>query len=82
MRVVIKDNGNGIPPERLLELQEKLRTKTLEEERHVGLLNVNGRLSSFLQTKEGAITISVSPDKGTSIVFYLKKGKPNESIDC
>lgn len=82
VRVVIEDNGNGISPERLLELQEKLRTKTLEEERHVGLLNVNGRLSSFLQTKKGAITISGSPDKGTSIVFYLKRGKPDESIDC
>ena len=82
VQVIIQDNGNGISSKQLTEFQKKIKAKTMEEDQHVGLLNVNARLSSFLKSPEGCLDISSSPNKGTSVIFYLKRGKEYAYFDC
>lgn len=90
VKIVIGDDGNGIEPDRLRILQDQLLRKEVEEAHHVGLLNVNSRLSSFCGKKEGCIRIDSRPGEGTEIMFYLwksdereiKQGGYDEDIDC
>ena len=71
--ICIEDNGNGIPEEVLLPLKEKLLRKEVEKSNHVGLLNVNSRLSVFCGAKEGCIFIESRPGEGTSVICCLKR---------
>lgn len=72
VRVDILDDGNGIPEEQLKQMQEKLQKKQVEESSHVGLLNVNSRLSSFQKDAEG-IFLKSKEGEGTHLHFYLSR---------
>lgn len=73
VRVTLEDDGNGIPKEKLEALQLQLKNKELEKSQHVGLLNVNSRLASFLQEKDSYIHIDSQENQGTKLVFDLKR---------
>lgn len=81
IKILIQDNGNGIPEESLRIMQDKLCKREVEEASHVGLLNVNGRLSSFCKSGKGCIFIESKEGMGTQIIFYLKRGNKSEDID-
>lgn len=60
----IADNGCGIAPERLAELQTVLREETFESDGHIGLLNVNSRIRLLYGDAYG-ISIESTPSAGT-----------------
>ncbi len=64
----IKDNGAGIPEEKLNELKLDLKRKTVNYEKHFGILNVNARISSELYGC-GRIDIDSKPCQGTCITI-------------
>ncbi|GLC78221.1 sensor histidine kinase [Lacrimispora brassicae] len=64
----IKDNGAGIPEEKLNELKQDLERKTVNYEKHFGILNVNARISSELYGC-GHIEIDSKPYQGTCITI-------------
>ncbi|GIO16823.1 two-component sensor histidine kinase [Cohnella xylanilytica] len=73
----VSDNGNGIPPEKLLELRERLskhdELRKAEEPAGVGLTNVNDRIKSFFGEKSRLEIIS-EPGKGTcSRIIIVKR---------
>lgn len=74
-KITVWDNGKGISPEKLSDLQKKLINGKEPEERHIGLLNVNQRLRLIFGSQYGC-SIS-SDDSGTSITFTL----PSEPLD-
>lgn len=76
VKITVQDNGNGIPAPILKQMQIKLRQKDVEESHHVGLLNVNSRLSSFCKSEKGCIFISSQEGKGTKIEIFLKQETP------
>lgn len=73
VRVCVDDDGNGIPQERLAELQQKLLHKEVEQSSHVGLLNVNSRLASYEGSESGCIFLESKEGEGTRIYFYLHR---------
>lgn len=60
----IADNGCGIAPDRLAELQTALREETFEPGGHIGLLNVNARIRLLYGDAYG-ISIESTPGAGT-----------------
>ncbi len=68
IRIDVYDDGVGIPPEKLREIQNSLRDVELREERsdasHIGLLNVNKRIQLrfgreyglWIESEEGIYT--------------------------
>ncbi|MGG6310657.1 sensor histidine kinase [Paenibacillus macerans] len=87
IRIVVQDNGKGIPPEKLAALQSRLLghnvTREAETESGVGLINVSERIKSFFGG-ESRIEIASEPGKGTSLCISITKrgGANDESIDC
>ena len=41
---IIKDNGSGMPPEKLSEINKNLNSNKLPEDKHIGICNVNMRI--------------------------------------
>lgn len=90
VKILVGDNGNGIVPDQLEVLQDRLRRKEVEETHHVGLRNVNSRLASFCNREESGLWIESRQGEGTEITFYLwqasaeEKGKGgcDEDINC
>ncbi len=82
----ISDNGNGIPPEKLLELQERLsrqdEPRKAEEPVGVGLTNVNERIKAFFGG-ESRLEVFSEPGKGTClrITIAKRKGTDDEDLD-
>lgn len=72
--VIIKlsDNGAGIFPEKLLELQQSLRNQTVNYEKHFGICNVNARISST-HYGSGHITIDSRPLQGTCVIIEFSQ---------
>ncbi len=72
----VSDNGNGIPPEKLLELRERLskhdELRKAEEPVGVGLKNVNERVKSFFG-EESRLEIISEPGKGTCSRMIIVK---------
>jgi len=73
----VSDNGNGIPPEKLLELRDRLSRhdglRKAEEPAGVGLTNVNDRIKSFFG-EESRLEIISEPGKGTcSRIIIVKR---------
>jgi len=74
--ITVEDNGIGIPPQRLEELQKKLNeSDQLTEEEHVGLKNVHDRIRFYYGEQYG-ISINSKENSGTKITLslpYIKK---------
>lgn len=72
----VSDNGNGIPPEKLLELRERLykpdELRKGEEPVGVGLKNVNERVKGFFGG-ESRLEIISEPGKGTCLRIIIVK---------
>ena len=72
----VSDNGNGIPPEKLLELRDRLsrhdELRKAEEPAGVGLTNVNDRIKSFFG-EESRLEIISEPGKRTRSRIIIAK---------
>ena len=64
--IKISDNGAGIPAEKLKELRQSLKSRTVNYEKHFGVCNVNTRISSE-HYGSGHIEIESIPYKYTCI---------------
>jgi len=74
VRVDIFDDGLGIEAEVLVSLQQSLNENTYVSDNHVGLENVNHRLTSYLG-KEYHLVVQSIPGEGTKVTIYLSKSK-------
>lgn len=87
IRIVLQDNGKGIPAEKLATLQSRLLghhvAKEAETEGGVGLMNVNERIKSFFGG-DSRLEIASEPGKGTRLCIFITKkmGVHDESVDC
>ncbi|MNJ56855.1 putative sensor-like histidine kinase [compost metagenome] len=65
IRITVSDNGNGIPPEKLLVIQSRLRgydgARETESGVGVGLINVNERIKSYFG---GASRLEITSEQG------------------
>ena len=73
--VQISDNGIGIPPDKIIQLQESLNSSTLDSEHHVGLRNVNARIISYAGFPLAGLKIESQIKKNTIITFLLPRSK-------
>ncbi|WP_372631115.1 sensor histidine kinase [Cohnella sp.] len=82
--IEITDNGNGIPPEKLLELQERLsrqdEPRKAEEPVGIGLTNVNERIKAFFGG-ESRLEVFSEPGKGTCLRIAIAKRKGTDDED-
>ena len=68
--ITIRDNGVGIAPERLEELERQLAAKVIDTSSHLGLVNIDARLK--LQYGEDyGLGISSAPGDGTCVTIRL-----------
>lgn len=79
--VEIKDNGTGMSKDQLSNLVTRIYDKTYENDRHVGLRNINQRLMHYFGENYGIHMDSVL-GSGTTVTLYLKRntGGKHESI--
>ena len=79
-RIVISDNGAGIPPERLVEIRSRLDAGDAgmpqEGESGWGLYNVAARVKSFYGGSS-RLEIESEPGKGTVLTLYLTRKMVN-----
>lgn len=70
--IKVEDNGNGIPPDKLARIQEKLNhpSESPAEESSIGLYNINQRLKMIYQTGSG-LEISSPAQNGTVVLLKL-----------
>jgi len=77
--IEIIDNGNGMTPEQLHSLEEKLKSSQLEDiasdnikwSSNIGILNVNARLKNFYGERYG-VTLSSKESMGTTVCLKMK----------
>lgn len=71
--VIINDNGRGISEEKMKELQAKLKTaEVYEQEKSVGILNVNERIRKKYGEEYG-IELNSKEECGTTVIVKLPK---------
>lgn len=70
--IIIADNGIGIQPEQLKELQNTLKNKTVNYEKHFGIGNVNKRISSP-SFGNGSVQIESTPGEGTEVTIIFEQ---------
>ena len=70
--ITIADNGIGIQPEQLKELQDTLENKTVNYEKHFGIGNVNKRISSP-SFGNGSVQIESTPGEGTKVTIIFEQ---------
>ncbi len=79
--LVLEDNGVGIEPDRLIQIQESLRfeaEKSIKSSAHIGLCNVNSRIKlKFMEDRYG-ISIESIYGKGTIVRVLTKAVKGKE----
>lgn len=75
--ITIEDNGAGIPAARLFELQQELRNKTVNYQKHFGICNVNARISGELYGN-GSIRIESAPLRGTRVIIEFAQMEGDE----
>lgn len=63
LRVVISDTGAGMPPEKLAEINEKLKSDDNPDHRGIGIGNISRRLS--LMYPDSVFTIESTENEGT-----------------
>mgnify|MGYP002639016521 CR=1 FL=1 len=66
--ITIEDNGAGIPANKLFDLKQNLKSKTVSYQMHFGICNVSARISSELYGN-GHIEIESEPLKGTRVTI-------------
>ncbi len=66
--VSIRDNGVGIPPEKLEEIERQLAAKSADTSSHLGLANINARLKLQYGEKYG-LSVSSSFGDGTCVTI-------------
>jgi two-component system, sensor histidine kinase YesM len=75
LQLTLEDNGVGIEPERLVQIQENLRSeaeKSLKSSSHIGLCNVNSRIKLKFSEERYGISITSSYGKGTAVRVLTK----------
>ncbi|WP_027086533.1 sensor histidine kinase [Cohnella panacarvi] len=76
VKIEISDNGNGIPPDKLLELQERLSKndefRKTEVPGSLGLWNVNERIKAFFGG-ESRLEVTSEQGKGTLARIMIAK---------
>lgn len=70
LRLTVGDDGLGMTPERLAEVERSLAEDALGQESHIGLRNVHGRLRARYGENSGLKIIS-APDAGVIISFVI-----------
>ncbi len=70
IRILVTDNGTGIPTAKLQEIRKDLAEKSVRYDKHFGISNINVRINSSLQ-EHGTITIDSVLDKGTSVCILI-----------
>ncbi|WP_179089304.1 sensor histidine kinase [Paenibacillus odorifer] len=72
IQIAISDNGNGITPSKLTELQQMLQVSMRMDEppSSVGLCNVNERIKLYYGTEYG-LTIASEVNKGTIVIMNI-----------
>ncbi|MCQ5128277.1 sensor histidine kinase [Butyricicoccus faecihominis] len=68
----VLDDGNGIPPDKLLQLKDALRHCETTPSHGLGMVNVNDRIQSFSGGKFG---LSIASDSGMGTLVTLRIGK-------
>lgn len=66
----VRDDGVGIPPERLAEIHRELESPLYDTSSHVGLINTHARIQ-LQYGKEYGLTIDSEPGEGTNITLTL-----------
>ncbi len=75
----VSDNGSGITPERLAELEEKLRRNDTSSGKSIGLTNVNKRIKMYHGEQYG-LSIKTAPEAGTTIRITLPRNPVQKKI--
>ena len=76
----IRDDGKGIPPERLREIEERFRAEVSDETvKHIGLYHVEKMLSMLYGTRYG-LTIDSAPGKGTEVRLNMPYETEEEDV--
>ncbi|WP_340517085.1 sensor histidine kinase [Cohnella sp. 56] len=73
----IRDNGAGIPPDKLVEIQNTLRNRNVNTERFYGISNVNVRLSQYALSNR-TLEIESEPSIGTTVTAAIRQMIPDE----
>lgn len=79
--ILVKDNGIGFEKERLDELRKKIRQDTaqvLKSGLHIGLTNVHARIRLRSQNERHGVTITSSPEVGTTIRVLMPAVREGE----
>ena len=79
--ILVKDNGIGFEKERLDELRKKIRQDTaqvLKSGLHIGLTNVHARIRLRSQNERHGVTITSSPEVGTTIRVLMPAAREGE----
>lgn len=75
IEIVVKDNGQGIEPQKLKELQQELEgggeRQNDDEQQHLGLLNIHTRLRLYYGSDCG-IAVNSDYQHGTEIIVTIK----------
>ena len=69
--VVVSDNGNGILPETLQDLRQRLSQSHIQENNHIGLCNVDKRIKLVFGESFG-VSIDSALDEGTIVTIRQK----------
>lgn len=69
--ITLQDNGVGIPPKDLKQLQEKIMTPSTGSQKNIGLANVNHRAKLFYGEQYG-LTIRSMEAIGTSVILKIR----------
>ena len=68
--ISVRDDGVGIPPETLAELERQLASSRYDMSTHLGLANINARLK-LQYGEEYGLSLSSSPGDGTCVTIRL-----------
>ena len=68
----VADNGQGISPERMKELLQKLEKNDTSSGKSIGLTNVNKRIKMY-HGEEYGLSVKTTPGKGTTISITLPR---------
>lgn len=70
LRITVRDNGRGIPPERLAELRCRLAASCYDASQHLGLININARLRLQYGDAWG-LQLASEPGDGTCVTVCI-----------
>lgn len=78
--ISIKDNGIGIPAERIREIMEKevKESESSNDSNGVGLENVIARLQMYFESDDIFVIQSEGENKGTEVIIRIPKAKDGE----